>query len=351
MKAIVIQGPGDAQLVGDCPVPKLRDGYLKVKTVAVALNPTDWKHIDYLASKEAIVGCDYSGIVEEVGNGVTKDFKKGDKICGFVHGADAVQHENGAFAEHIVAKAALQLPIPKGLSFEEAATLGVGVTTVGQGLYQSLKLPLPTEPSKDGTPVLIYGGSTATGTLAIQLAKQSGLTVVTTASPRNHPLCKELGADAVFDYNDPTCAEQISDYTKNKLHHAFDTISNEQTAAICAAALSSSSSGSKIYSNLMPIDKLPRDDVQNNCTLAYSSLGEDFKIGEKGQEMPGKNEDLEFASKFWSIAEELLSEGKVKPHPVDLRPGGLKGVLEGLDEMRKGKVSGKKLVYRIEETP
>ena len=40
MKAIVIQGPGEAQLVSDCPVPKLRDGYVKVKTVAVALNPT-----------------------------------------------------------------------------------------------------------------------------------------------------------------------------------------------------------------------------------------------------------------------------------------------------------------------
>ena len=58
-----------------------------------------------------------------------------------------------------------------------------------------------------------------------------------------------------------------------------------------------------------------------------------------------------FASMFWGIAEKLLNEGKVKPHPVDLRPGGLKGVLEGLDEMRKGKVSGKKLVYKVEETP
>ena len=172
--------------------------------------------------------------------------------------------------------------------------MGVGITTVGQGLYQSLKLPLPTEPSKDGTPVLIYGGSTATGTLAIQFAKLSGLTVVTTASSRNHPLCKELGADAVFDYNDPTCAEKIRDYTNNNLHHAFDTISNEQTAAICAAALSSSGSGSKVYSSLVPIDKLVREDVKNNNTLAYSALGEYYKFGEKGPEMPAKKEDLEY---------------------------------------------------------
>jgi NADPH:quinone reductase-like Zn-dependent oxidoreductase len=61
--------------------------------------------------------------------------------------------------------------IPNGMSFEDTATLGVGVTTVGQALYMTLKLPLPTEPAKTSFPILIYGGSTATGTLAIQYAK------------------------------------------------------------------------------------------------------------------------------------------------------------------------------------
>lgn len=61
--------------------------------------------------------------------------------------------------------------IPESMTAEEAATLGVGVSTVGQGLYQSLGLPLPTSPSKKQIPLLIYGGSTATGTLAIQYAK------------------------------------------------------------------------------------------------------------------------------------------------------------------------------------
>jgi len=182
-KAIVIQGPKDAQLVTDRPIPHLRDGYILVKTAAVALNPTDWKHIDFFASPGALVGCDYAGTVEEIGKGVGKHFQKCDRVAGFVHGGDAVQHENGAFAEYIVAKADIQIHIPEGVSFEEAATLGVGITTIGQGLYQSLKLPLPTEPAKESFPLLIYGGSTATGTLAIQFAKLYVLLITVPLAP------------------------------------------------------------------------------------------------------------------------------------------------------------------------
>lgn len=61
--------------------------------------------------------------------------------------------------------------IPQGLSFDNAATLGTGLSSVGQSLYMVLKLPLPTEPTKAPFPILISGGSSATGTLAIQYAK------------------------------------------------------------------------------------------------------------------------------------------------------------------------------------
>ena len=108
---------------------------------------------------------------EKVGKSVKKPFKVGDRICGVCHGSNQLELEDGAFADHIVAKGDIQLHIPEYMTFEEAATLGVGTLTIGQALYQSLKLPLPTEPAKDDLPVLIYGGSTATGTLAIQSAK------------------------------------------------------------------------------------------------------------------------------------------------------------------------------------
>lgn len=170
-KAVELQGPKDAKLVNNRRLPKLRDDYVLVKTVAVALNPTDWKHIDKMATPGTVSGCDYSGIVEDVGKAVRKNLKKGDQICGFSHGAHTLEPEDGAFAEYIIAKGDLQIPIPKHLSFEEAATLGVAIYTVGQGMYQSLKLPLPSEPAPEPFPLFIYGGSTATGTIAIQFAK------------------------------------------------------------------------------------------------------------------------------------------------------------------------------------
>ncbi|GAQ03138.1 protein TOXD [Aspergillus lentulus] len=344
-KAVVITSPKQANLVTDRPIPKLRDDYILIKTVSVALNPTDWKHIDYLAPPGVLVGCDYAGIVEEVGKAVKKPFKKGDRVCGFAHGSNAVQPEDGTFAEYIVAKGDLQIHIPDNLSFQEAATLGVGITTVGQSLYQSLKLNWPTEPIKDAQPLLIYGGSTATGALAIQFAKLSGYRVLTTCSPRNFDLVKSLGADAVYDYNDPNAAAEIRKATDNKLKYVLDTISLESSAKFCDEALSTEGGE---YTALL-IVPIKRENVNDRWTLGYSAVGEKFMFGDK--EFPAKPEDFEFASKFWAVAEKLLAEGKVKPHRPKVCPDGLKGVLNGLQLMREGKVSGEKLVYNVAETP
>jgi NADPH:quinone reductase-like Zn-dependent oxidoreductase len=85
-KAIVFVEKGKAE-VQDVPVPALRDDYMRVKVKAVGLNPTDWKHIDVpLTDAGSRMGCDYSGVVEEVGSKVTKKFAKGDRIAGFAHG-------------------------------------------------------------------------------------------------------------------------------------------------------------------------------------------------------------------------------------------------------------------------
>jgi hypothetical protein len=85
-KAVVHVSENVAECKSDVPIPKLSaDNWVLVKTKAVALNPTDWKNIAKATSPGSIAGCDYAGVVEEVGKSVT-NYKVGDRICGFVRG-------------------------------------------------------------------------------------------------------------------------------------------------------------------------------------------------------------------------------------------------------------------------
>ncbi|KAB8225789.1 hypothetical protein BDV33DRAFT_187125 [Aspergillus novoparasiticus] len=288
------------------PIPDLRDDNILVKT----------KHINYLAPPEVLIEFKYADIIQEIGNDVTKSFQKGDRICGFVHGSNGVQPEDGAFAEYIV----------------EAGTLRLGVTIAGQGLYQGLKLPLPTNPIKEAQRILIYRGSTATSTLATQLAKRSGYKVLTICSPCNLDQVKWFGADAIFDYRDPG-SNRIKEITSDSLRLVFDTISSEDSARYCDRAISSGGD----YSALLPLAIERPKDVSHGATIAYTAFGEGFQFGPRA--IPPRSEDYK-----------LLAEKKLSVYPPKVCPVGLNGILEGLVFMREGKVSGEKLVYDIEDT-
>ncbi|KAF2676176.1 GroES-like protein [Lentithecium fluviatile CBS 122367] len=338
-RAVVHKSAGVAE-IKEVPLPKLRDDYIIVKTKAVALNPTDWKGLQNHFSPGAIVGCDYAGVVEEIGKNVTKPFNVGDRVAGFIRGNDGGNYDNGGFADRVTAKGDISMRIGDNVSFEEAATLGVGVTTVAQGLYQNLGLPLPPTKVQEPTSILIYGGSTATGTLAIQFAKLSGLRVISTSSPHNFDLLKKLGTDEVFDYKEPYVGAKIRKATHDSLKMVFDTISEGSSPAISAAAISSKGGQ---YAALLPVKDFPRDDVKNSSTLAYTALGEQYS-----ENYPANRTDYEFGVKFWGLSENLINSGKIKAHPPQVREGGLDAIPQGLQDLKDGKVSGVKLVYRIE---
>ncbi|KAK0372379.1 TOXD [Colletotrichum limetticola] len=349
-QAVKTVSAGNARVV-DVLVPGLPAAdYLLVKTSAVAINPTDWKHVeaaDHAGCVGSWVGCDYSGVVVEVGPGVTKGFKVGDRICGPVNGSNALREVDGSFARYIVVKSDLQILIPDNLSDEQAATLGIAITTVGQALYQTLKLPLPTSPAEKSAPILINGGSTAMGIFGIQYAKLSGFSVITTASPHNFNFVKSLGADIVFDYRIPTVSKDIREYTQNGLTLAWDCQSTEESGILCAKALSTK--GGSI-ANLLPISAgkvlQANPHVKIGTSLYYTVAGEPFGFF---QTYEANAQDLEFGKMFWELSRGLLANGKVKPPPVILNKGGsgLQGVLVGLQESKSGKVSGGKLVYTL----
>ncbi|KAK1462246.1 hypothetical protein CMEL01_14213 [Colletotrichum melonis] len=330
MRAVVVDG--DAARVDDQrAVPKLEDNRILVRPVAVALNPTDWRHIRGGRARDGcILGCDYAGVVEAVGNAVTKPWKPGDRVFGCGHGANLVNPDDGVFAQIASVVGDLQMRIPTRMSFEEAATLGLGSITVGQGLYQkALKLQPPITDIKrkqNGIQVLVYGGATATGALAVQFAKH-------------------LGADFVIDYHVADAGEQIRRLTKNRLRFAWDTVSIAQSASLCANALTTSSQLRPVYGSILPIES-PREEVNTVSTVMYTAFGNRFKFGTI--EMPASGEDFIFAKHFFHLVENLVTQGRIRPHRFCLREGGFNGLIQGLHELEMGKVRAEKLVYMVE---
>lgn len=335
MKAAV-QGDGVVQ-VEERPKPSIEKGQVLVKVAAIGLNPTDWKHAFREKYPGAISGLDFAGRVEEVGEGVS-GWSKGDRIAGGDHGGGPFP-SRGAFAEYVAADAALAMHIPLAVKDEEAACFWCSVTTVGQGLYQSLQLPTPDAPATDRTPLLIWAGSTGTGVLAIQYARVSGLEVITTCSPKHFDYLKTLGASHTFDYNDPDVAAKIKKVSGNKLKYAFDCIAQGDSTKLCAESMSDEGG---VYSSLLPVNTEGlRQDVEYKRTLAYTAFGRAIKA--KSWEMPARPEDHRFAARFWKISETLFDSGVIKTWKTRVIPGGLAGVQKGLVELQEGKVSGEKL--------
>lgn len=144
------------------------------RVMAVALNPADWKMVDFSATPGSIGGNDFAGEVVEVGQGVTR-FHIGDRVFAMTFGLNpTAELQTGSFCHYAVATEDLACKIPHSMSYEDASTFGVAVGIAGTALYQALGLPMPgsvQQESKSPSYVLVSGGATATGTIAIQLLK------------------------------------------------------------------------------------------------------------------------------------------------------------------------------------
>jgi NADPH:quinone reductase-like Zn-dependent oxidoreductase len=162
------------------PTVKDNDDIVIVKTQAVALNPVDVKTgYSNFCTPNSISGCDFAGTVVAIGKNHEQRFNIGDRVCGVVHGMNPASPSIGAFAEYVCAIGNFLLKIPEDMSFEEAATFGTAIGTIGMALFWSMQLPAsPTNPVDENTPqdnggryVLVNGGSSASGLMAIQLLR------------------------------------------------------------------------------------------------------------------------------------------------------------------------------------
>lgn len=276
---------------------------------------------------------------------------------------------HGAFAQRICVDGDNLLRIPDGISFDEAASYPIAFQTATMGLYLSMKLPLPystPNPAMEKTPILVWGGAStfirnncgcfvlltkiwkaSVGTMVIQLAKLSGLTVITTASSKNESYLKSLGADYVFPHDDPETPAAIRKLTNGKLYLGYNNISHGTTQLVLDAFGSDSDipAGKKelVHLSVWPeqLDEKATH-VKQHAILTYTMLCQEMTVGDL--HFPASPTDYAFSIRSYEMLERLLEERKITHQRLKIF-GGLETVPEGFVYMRAGRNSAEKIVY------
>ncbi len=219
MKAMILRSFGGPEAFELCEVPKPvpQAGQVLVRVHATSVNPLDYqvRRGDYpeLVPLPTITGHDISGVVEDVGPGVTS-FSAGDEVWYTPQIFDGP----GSYAEYHVAAESIVGKKPAALSHLEAASL----TLVGGTAWEALVVRAAL---RVGESILIHGGAGGVGHVAIQLAKAVGARVFTTVREANVEFVRTLGADVVIDYEKEGYVDAILRETGGRgVDVVFDTI-------------------------------------------------------------------------------------------------------------------------------
>ncbi|EAW14869.1 zinc-binding alcohol dehydrogenase family protein [Aspergillus clavatus NRRL 1] len=330
------------------PIPKPGANEVLIKVFATDSNPKDWKASrNHEEGKGINQGDDIAGIVEAVGSAVW-EFAPGDRVAAF----HRMFQPHGSYAQFAIAQTSTTFRLPSKISFEAAATLPLALMTAALALYQNLSLPLPWNPAKTETPVLIYGGASAVGAYAIKLARLSGLSPIITVAGNGIDYVKSLhAADHIIDYRRGKVVEEIQDALQGrKLHHAFDAVSHNRSYEDIVAVLRALGGGSTDM-----VDP-PADDAANpdraswqwpeGITFTRTFVASAYGAPHKYRGAVQAAQDEQFAYAFYRYISHLLAEGRLEPHPFQVQPAGLESVAAGIQSLYDRKVSAKKLVYR-----
>ena len=159
--------------------------------------------------------------------------------------------QEGGFQNYTMAPQELVAHLPPNISFAAGCVLPLSMSTAAMGLYPSHRFGLPfpqVVPKPLNKVLLVWGGASTCGSSSIQLAIASGAVVIATASSKNHPYVKGIGANAVFDYNDEAIIDKLIEEIKrlaagfpgelkDKFVGALDSIATHETLKSCVAVV------------------------------------------------------------------------------------------------------------------
>jgi putative PIG3 family NAD(P)H quinone oxidoreductase len=234
MKAVTIREPGGPDVLELTEVDDVRPGPGEVllDVAATAVNRADIMqrqgHYPPPAGAPEWPGLEASGTVAEVGEGV-EDWSVGDQVAALLSG--------GGYAERVVVPAGQLLPVPEGIDLVDAAALPEVVSTVWSNVFMAAGL-------RPGEVLLVHGGASGIGTMAIQLARQVGARVAVTAgSPEKLEACRALGAEILINYKEQDFVEELRRATDG---HGADVILDNMGAKYLARNVEALATGGRL---------------------------------------------------------------------------------------------------------
>ncbi|KAI9798850.1 MAG: hypothetical protein M1833_004353 [Piccolia ochrophora] len=376
--ALLLQGPKEKYtLKKDHEIPQVTaEQEMLIRVSVVGLNPIDWKAPDYnfgIPSFPFLCGRDLAGVVIQAPT-APSHLKVGDVVSSV--STDYRDYRKAAFQEYAVTTDFNAWRIPTRSSPEHAASIGVAFITsvfalgaclgvtfsamvpdiAAPKLFEQLSSLDPenipedvrgavtdriaeSDRPKAGDWIAIWGGtsscSSATGYMAVQLAKSAGLRVVCVADIAKHGArLVNLGADLLIDRLDTDRAVTIlREVTGGQLRFGVDTVGKE-TATLLRAAMKVPAEGARQDSHLVGLTGLPKDIIEG---ITHHSV-------------PIKLFHLipEIGSGIMLWLEELVAHDVIATPEVDVARGGLEGVNDALDTMRRGSTSGRRVVVPLE---
>ncbi|KAF2032435.1 GroES-like protein [Setomelanomma holmii] len=349
MKAITITHQGAApQVSTDIAIPRPGEGQILVKTLYAAINPVD----AFMQTAGLLVhswpftpGCDSCGVIEAVGphaiSALGTEYKVGEHVFGCTRvGVSG----HATFAEHHLFDAALCFPVPKSLSFPEAASSGAAILTAALGVYDALGVAVPDPsnlPARGSTDVwaLVFGGAGSVGQFAVQLLVVAGFKVVTTSSEKSFGLLKALDAHTTLDYKtpEPELVASIQKITNGNLAYSFDAVSvNNGLVTAIDTALGSASNVTRRYTTTNDWEPLP--------ALPHAKA-KAIELGPIGQ--PEAVELNSFLKSVIPVLYKLLEQGTIKPSAYSVEGEGIEGIVDAWEVQKSGVKGSTKVVVKI----
>ncbi|KAI9700152.1 MAG: hypothetical protein M1820_006934 [Bogoriella megaspora] len=371
---LLIHGPGQQYKLSQQEIPSTKSNdEILIKVIAVGLNPIDWKGPDYnfgLPSLPWINGRDLAGVVVKAPKNLRR-IRVGDVIL--TPSTDYRDIRKAAFQEYAISTEHNCARVPRDMPIQTSAVLGVAYVTSAIALGICLGLDLSSlgglfhgpnlrlllrqvdpnllasdvkeeclsrivesDYARDGEWIAIWGASSATGLVALQIAKLCKLRTICIADIARHgERLLQAGADLLVDrYDTERAIEIIRGVTKGKLHYGLDTVGKETATKLQQCLASSSEDNRK--SHLVGLTGLPKETVEN---VIHHKVP--IKVF---HDVPQVGESL------MTLLEKLLLGRKLLPPEVETAVGGLNGINEALDLLRSGMVTGKRLVVPLDQS-